>query len=117
MTGKAFLTFLGVGVAMLALSGCTTAAAVTAVQAAAAAVQAATPPTAVPALPVASNEPRSPEGHRYLSQPLVTEIFTADPSAHVFNNRIYIYGSHDIDGTTPEDDLGAHFEMRDYRVL
>lgn len=61
--------------------------------------------------------PRSPEGHLYLSQPLVTEIYTADPSAHVFDGRIYIYGSHDIDGPTPEDDLGAHFEMRDYRVL
>lgn len=66
-----------------------------------------------PAAPV----PRSPEGHLYLSQPLVTEIYTADPSAHVFDGRIYVYGSHDIDGPTPEDDLGAHFEMRDYRVL
>lgn len=64
-----------------------------------------------------SSDPRSPDGRRYLSQPLVTEIYTADPSAHVFNNRIYIYPSHDIDGPTPEDDLGAHFEMRDYRVL
>jgi hypothetical protein len=62
-------------------------------------------------------EPRSPEGHRYLSQPLVSEIFTADPSAHVFDGRIYVYGSHDVEGTTPEDDLGSHFEMRDYRVL
>jgi hypothetical protein len=61
--------------------------------------------------------PTSPEGLRYLSQPLVTEIFTADPSAHVFNGRIYIYGSHDIQGTTPEDDLGSHFEMTDYQVL
>jgi hypothetical protein len=65
----------------------------------------------------ATAEARSPEGLRYLSQPLVTEQYIADPSAHVFNNRIYIYGSHDIDGPTPEDDLGAHFEMRDYRVL
>jgi beta-xylosidase len=65
----------------------------------------------------ASLEPRSPDGLRYRSQPLVTEIYTADPSAHVFDNRIYVYGSHDIDGTTPEDDLGSHFEMRDYRVL
>jgi hypothetical protein len=65
----------------------------------------------------ASAEARSPEGLRYLSQPLVTEQYIADPSAHVFNGRIYIYGSHDIDGPTPEDDLGAHFEMRDYRVI
>jgi hypothetical protein len=89
---------------------------VTAVQAAAAAVQAAAPAPEAPA-GQAENQPRSPEGFRYLSQPLVTEIYTADPSAHVFDNRIYIYGSHDINGTTPEDDLGSHFEMRDYRVL
>lgn len=61
--------------------------------------------------------PRSPEGYLYRAQPLTTEYYIADPSAHVFENRIYIYGSHDIDGTTPEDDLGSHFEMRDYRVL
>src|SRR5690606_19050867 len=54
---------------------------------------------------------------RYLSQPLISEIYTADPSAHVWDGKIYVYPSHDIDGTTPEDDLGAHFEMRDYRVL
>lgn len=65
----------------------------------------------------AESEPTSPDGRRYLSQPLVTEIYTADPSAHVFEDRIYIYASHDIEGTTPEDDLGSHFEMRDYRVL
>jgi len=53
----------------------------------------------------------------YLSQPLVSEIYTADPSAHLWDGKIYIYPSHDIDGTTPEDDLGAHFEMRDYRIL
>ncbi|WP_374297373.1 glycoside hydrolase family 43 protein [Sphingomonas sp.] len=57
------------------------------------------------------------QAKRYLSQPLVTEIYTADPSAHVFGGKIYVYNSHDIDGPTPEDDLGAHFEMRDYRVL
>ena len=65
----------------------------------------------------AEAEPTSPEGLRYLSQPLVTDIYTADPSAHLFEDRIYIYASHDIDGTTPEDDLGSHFEMRDYQVL
>jgi hypothetical protein len=62
-------------------------------------------------------EARSPEGLRYRAQPLLRDIYIADPSAHVFNRRIYIYGSHDIDGTTPEDDLGSHFEMRDYRVV
>ena len=28
---------------------------------------------------------------------LVTNIYTADPSAHVFNGKIYIYPSHDED--------------------
>lgn len=53
----------------------------------------------------------------YLSQPLVSHIYTADPSAHVFNNRIYIYPSHDTATGTKEDDLGSHFDMRDYHVL
>ncbi len=52
-----------------------------------------------------------------ISQPLVSHIYTADPSAHVFNNRIYIYPSHDIDAGVPENDLGDHFAMRDYHVL
>ncbi|SOB87389.1 Glycosyl hydrolases family 43 [Sphingomonas guangdongensis] len=54
---------------------------------------------------------------RYLSQPLVKEIYTADPSAHVFNGRIYVYPSHDIDAGIPDDDLGNQYAMRDYRVL
>ena len=53
----------------------------------------------------------------YLSQPLVKDIYTADPSAHVWDGKIYVYPSHDIDGPAVEDDLGSHFEMRDYRVL
>ena len=65
----------------------------------------------------AGAEPRSPEGLRYLSQPLVSEIYTADPSAHVFEGRIYVYGSHDFESGIPQDDLGSHFGMRDYRVL
>jgi hypothetical protein len=54
---------------------------------------------------------------KYLSPPLVTHIYTADPSAHVFNGRIYIYPSHDTSTGTREDDLGSHFDMRDYHVL
>jgi len=53
----------------------------------------------------------------YLSQPLVSHIYTADPSAHVFKDRIYIYPSHDTATGTPEDDLGSHFNMMDYHVL
>jgi hypothetical protein len=73
--------------------------------------------TMPPDATTAGAEARSLEGLRYLSQPLLRDIYIADPSAHVFNNRIYVYGSHDIQGTTPEDDLGSHFEMRDYRVI
>jgi hypothetical protein len=52
-----------------------------------------------------------------ISQPLVSHIYTADPSAHVFNDRIYIYPSHDIEAGTPENDNGDHFDMRDYHIL
>ena len=52
-----------------------------------------------------------------ISQPLVTHIYTADPSAHVFDGKIYIYPSHDIDAGIPFDDNGDHFGMEDYHVL
>ncbi len=52
-----------------------------------------------------------------ISQPLVSHIYTADPSAHVFEGRLYIYPSHDIDAGTPFDDDGGHFGMEDYHVL
>ncbi|SHI59662.1 glycoside hydrolase family 43 protein [Pseudozobellia thermophila] len=54
---------------------------------------------------------------RALSRPLVDHIYTADPSAHVFNGKIYIYPSHDIDAGEAFDDLGSHFAMEDYHVL
>lgn len=52
-----------------------------------------------------------------ISKPLVTHIYTADPSVHVFNNKIYIYPSHDIDAGVPFNDNGDHFGMEDYHVL
>lgn len=54
---------------------------------------------------------------RAISPPLLTHIYTADPSAHVFDGRIYIYPSHDIDAGAPFDDEGGHFGMVDYHVL
>ena len=75
------------------------------------------PPVAAKAKANAGGEPRSPDGRRYLAQPLVTKIFAADPSAHVFNGKIYVYPSHDIDSGIPDDDLGSQYAMRDYRVL
>ncbi|HSD18030.1 MAG TPA: glycoside hydrolase family 43 protein [Thermomonas sp.] len=54
---------------------------------------------------------------RAISRPLVTHIYTADPSAHVFEGKLYIYPSHDIDAGHPFDDEGGHFGMEDYHVL
>jgi hypothetical protein len=49
--------------------------------------------------------------------PIVTQLYIADPSAHVFEGRIYIYPSHDIPTTVAPDDLGSSFDMKDYRVF
>ncbi|MET3722274.1 glycoside hydrolase family 43 protein [Sphingomonas trueperi] len=65
----------------------------------------------------ASDEARSPDGKRYLAQPLVKDLYFADPSAHVFNGKIYIYPSHDVDMGIPDDDLGSQYAMHDYQVL
>lgn len=54
---------------------------------------------------------------KYIAEPLVTHIYTADPSAHVFHNRIYLYPSHDTATGIPDDDLGSQFDMRDYHVF
>ena len=60
---------------------------------------------------------QSTDGKKPISQPLVSTIYTADPSAHVFNGKIYIYPSHDIESGTAEDDEGGHFDMKDYHIL
>jgi hypothetical protein len=69
------------------------------------------------ALAVAADGPIAPNGRHYLSQPLVTSIYTADPSAHVFGGKIYVYPSHDVPTDIPDDDLGSEYAMHDYRVL
>lgn len=51
-----------------------------------------------------------------ISEPLVTDLYTADASAHVFNGRVYIYPSHDIDTEVENNDGGEQFAMRDYHV-
>ncbi len=48
---------------------------------------------------------------------LVDHLYTADPAAHVFNGKLYIYPSHDIESGIPENDNGDHFDMRDYHVF
>ncbi|WP_121664022.1 glycoside hydrolase family 43 protein [Metabacillus litoralis] len=51
------------------------------------------------------------------NQPIVEHIFTADPSAHVFEGKIYIYPSHDLDHNEPSNDNGDQYKMEDYHVL
>ncbi|KAH8586423.1 glycosyl hydrolase [Bisporella sp. PMI_857] len=50
-------------------------------------------------------------------QPIVTHIFTADPSAHVFNGKLYVYPSHDIATDIQDNDNGDQYAMEDYHVL
>ncbi|MBQ3880395.1 MAG: glycoside hydrolase family 43 protein [Oscillospiraceae bacterium] len=52
-----------------------------------------------------------------MNKPLVTNIFTADPSAHVFDGKIYIYPSHDIPHNLKSDEDGGQYRMEDYHVL
>ncbi len=54
---------------------------------------------------------------RAISTPLVTHIYTADPSAHVFGGRIYLYPSHDIEAGVEANDLGDQYAMVDYHVF
>ena len=54
---------------------------------------------------------------RSISPHIITHLYTADPSAHVFDGKIYIYPSHDIDAGDAFDDLGSHFAMEDYHVF
>jgi len=48
---------------------------------------------------------------------LVKDLYIADPSAHVFDGKIYVYPSHDIESGIKENDNGDHFDMRDYHVF
>ena len=46
----------------------------------------------------------------FAQNPFITHIYTADPSAHVFNGRLYVYPSHDRDSSVT-------FDMVDYHVF
>ena len=50
-------------------------------------------------------------------EPLVTHIYTADPSAHVFNGKIYVYPSHDLEHDGEDNDEGDEYQMEDYHIL
>ncbi|RZL31896.1 MAG: carbohydrate-binding protein [Pedobacter sp.] len=48
--------------------------------------------------------------------PLINSQFTADPTARVFNNRVYVYPSHDILAKKGKGRIGW-FAMEDYHVF
>ncbi|MBO2516495.1 MAG: alpha-N-arabinofuranosidase [Clostridiales bacterium] len=50
-------------------------------------------------------------------KPLVKHIFTADPSAHVFDGKFYIYPSHDLAHECIDNDRGDEYAMEDYHIL
>ncbi|KAF9700804.1 hypothetical protein EKO04_001221 [Ascochyta lentis] len=50
-------------------------------------------------------------------EPIVTHVFTADPSAHVFNGKLYVYPSHDRETDIKDNDNGDQYDMADYHVF
>ena len=57
------------------------------------------------------------EGVRKTMRYLVPDDYMADPAVHVFNDRLYIYPSHDWESGIVENDNGDHFNMKDYHVF
>jgi arabinoxylan arabinofuranohydrolase len=48
-------------------------------------------------------------GRAFAVNPIITDAYGADPSAHVFSGRLYVYGSHDRNDA-------REFDMNDYHV-
>lgn len=59
------------------------------------------------------------EGEAVLTgtNPIITGQFTADPTARVFEGKIYMYPSHDIPSVITHTDGSAWFSMPDYHVF
>ena len=59
------------------------------------------------------------EGETVLTgtNPIITGQFTADPTARVFEGKIYMYPSHDIPSVITHTDGSAWFSMPDYHVF
>ncbi len=67
--------------------------------------------------PLPNSAPTTASGQAVMRTPLTTAIFTADPSAHVFGDGLYVYTSHDLNTDKPSTRDGDHFDMEDYHVL
>ncbi|KAK8200722.1 hypothetical protein M8818_006037 [Zalaria obscura] len=50
-------------------------------------------------------------------KPLITHLYTADPSAHSFEGKIYVYPSHDRETDIEDNDNGDQYDMNDYHVF
>lgn len=50
-------------------------------------------------------------------KPIITHIYTADPSAHSFNGKLYVYPSHDRETEVKDNDSGDQYDMNDYHVF
>ena len=76
-------------------------------------------PNNIPKATAIPNTPTSEATMDIFKKPLVTNMYTADPSAHVFEGRIYIYPSHDLDHNNPPpaNNEGDQFDMEDYHVF
>lgn len=57
------------------------------------------------------------DGTIRMNEPIIDGIYIADPSAHVYENKLYLYPSHDIENNVPADDQGSSFDMKDYHVF
>jgi hypothetical protein len=53
----------------------------------------------------------------FATNPLIMDQFTADPTARVFDGRIYVYPSHDIDEPPGYSGRPKWFVMEDYHVF
>lgn len=75
-------------------------------------------PTAVPQN-ISPNTPTSEPPMDIFKKPLIPDLYTADPSAHVFDGKLYIYPSHDLDHNNPDSGNGEgdQFAMEDYHVF
>ncbi|MBC8010858.1 MAG: glycoside hydrolase family 43 protein [Burkholderiales bacterium] len=54
---------------------------------------------------------------KHSDAPLITHLYTADPSARVFEGKLYVYPSHDRETDQPDNDLGDQYDMVDYHVF
>lgn len=47
---------------------------------------------------------------------IITDNYTADPSVHIFEGKVYLYPSHDLDIDMESNDDGDQYIMTDYHV-